>query len=176
MLCDQVEQGVVGVLRMLSFNPGRDYEVFSSASIRARRRRWLPKKKRRRWFIPARPETDSGWHFLTGSKNPLRPRPKPPNFRFSFDAKSNLFVTPAACWFLRRTATSRATSTASNIPAVTCASDSSMLQRERSARPSITFCCFSITTDPTAAKYSASILRLSVSAGAGRFSALSENF
>src|SRR5260370_7561323 len=27
MLCDQVEQGVVGVLRMLTFNPGRDYEV-----------------------------------------------------------------------------------------------------------------------------------------------------
>src|SRR6266850_2418387 len=27
MLCDQVEQGVVGVLRMLSFNPGRDYKV-----------------------------------------------------------------------------------------------------------------------------------------------------
>ena len=24
MLCDQVQQGVVGVLRMLSFNPGRD--------------------------------------------------------------------------------------------------------------------------------------------------------
>src|SRR5713101_2668771 len=27
MLCNQVEQGVVGVLRMLAFNPGRDYEV-----------------------------------------------------------------------------------------------------------------------------------------------------
>src|SRR5713101_6095109 len=27
MLCDQVEQGVVGVLRMLTFDPGRDYEV-----------------------------------------------------------------------------------------------------------------------------------------------------
>src|SRR5215831_19699021 len=27
MLCNQVEQGVVGVLRMLSFTPGRDYEV-----------------------------------------------------------------------------------------------------------------------------------------------------
>lgn len=27
MLCNQVEQGVVGTLRMLSFNPGRDYEV-----------------------------------------------------------------------------------------------------------------------------------------------------
>jgi len=27
MLCNQTEQGVVGALRMLSFNPGRDYEV-----------------------------------------------------------------------------------------------------------------------------------------------------
>src|SRR4029077_7125291 len=27
MLCDQVEQGVVGALRMLTFNPGRDYDV-----------------------------------------------------------------------------------------------------------------------------------------------------
>jgi len=27
MLCTQLEQGVVGSLRMLSFNPGRDYEV-----------------------------------------------------------------------------------------------------------------------------------------------------
>ncbi|HVH72124.1 MAG TPA: SCO family protein, partial [Candidatus Dormibacteraeota bacterium] len=27
MLCDQIQIGVVGTLRMLSFNPGRDYEV-----------------------------------------------------------------------------------------------------------------------------------------------------
>src|SRR5277367_1218283 len=27
MLCNQIEQGVVGSLKMLSFNPGRDYEV-----------------------------------------------------------------------------------------------------------------------------------------------------
>src|ERR1700726_2544744 len=27
MLCNQLEQGVVGALRMLSFTPGRDYEV-----------------------------------------------------------------------------------------------------------------------------------------------------
>ena len=27
MLCDQIQMGVVGTLRMLSFNPGRDYEV-----------------------------------------------------------------------------------------------------------------------------------------------------
>src|SRR5712664_36126 len=27
MLCNQVEQGVVGTLKMLSFNAGRDYEV-----------------------------------------------------------------------------------------------------------------------------------------------------
>jgi len=27
MLCNQVQQGVVGTLRMLSFNPGVDYQV-----------------------------------------------------------------------------------------------------------------------------------------------------
>src|SRR5258707_6925638 len=27
MLCDQIQMGVAGALRMLSFNPGRDYEV-----------------------------------------------------------------------------------------------------------------------------------------------------
>ena len=37
MLCNQVQQGVVGALKMLSFTPGRDYEVvfgeFRSARI-----------------------------------------------------------------------------------------------------------------------------------------------
>jgi len=51
MLCDQVEQGVVGALRMLSFNPGRDYEVV----FRQLRSREIPEmaaeRKRRRSSI-----------------------------------------------------------------------------------------------------------------------------
>ncbi|PYT48462.1 MAG: hypothetical protein DMG43_16960, partial [Acidobacteria bacterium] len=39
-----------------------------------------------------RPETDSGWHFLTGSQESIDAATKAANFRFSFDAKSGLFA------------------------------------------------------------------------------------
>src|SRR5260370_1332435 len=59
MLCDQVEQGVVGVLRMLSFNPGRDYEVvFVSFDSRETPEMAAEKKKKARTHF-RRPEIDS---------------------------------------------------------------------------------------------------------------------
>jgi protein SCO1/2 len=92
MLCDQVEQGVVGALRMLSFNPGRDYDVvfvsFDSREIPA----MAAEKKKKALAHFRRPETDSGWHFLTGSKESIDAATKAANFRFSFDAKNNLFA------------------------------------------------------------------------------------
>jgi len=92
MLCDQVEQGVVGVLRMLSFNPGHDYEVvFVSFDSRETPEMAAGKKKKALAHF-RRPETDSGWHFLTGSKESIEAATKAANFRFSFDAKSNLFA------------------------------------------------------------------------------------
>ena len=92
MLCDQVEQGVVGVLRMLSFNPGRDYNVvFISFDPRETPEMAADKKKKALAHF-RRPETDSGWHFLTGSKESIEAATKAANFRFTFDAKSNLFA------------------------------------------------------------------------------------
>jgi protein SCO1/2 len=92
MLCDQVEQGVVGVLRMLSFNPGRDYDVvfisFDSREIPP----MAAEKKKKALAHFRRPETDSGWHFLTGSKESIEAATKAANFRFSFDPKNNLFA------------------------------------------------------------------------------------
>lgn len=92
MLCDQIQIGVVGTLRMLSFNPGRDYEVvFISFDARESPEMAAAKKeaalKRFR-----RPETASGWHFLTGSKESIDAATRAANFRFRFDAKSNLFA------------------------------------------------------------------------------------
>jgi protein SCO1/2 len=39
-----------------------------------------------------RPETASGWHFLTGSKDSIDALTKAANFRYSFDEKANLFA------------------------------------------------------------------------------------
>jgi protein SCO1/2 len=92
MLCDQVEQGVVGVLRMLSFNPGRDYEVVFVSFDSRETPEMAAEKKKKALAHFRRPETDSGWHFLTGSKESIEAATKAANFRFSFDAKSNLFA------------------------------------------------------------------------------------
>ncbi|HVH70872.1 MAG TPA: SCO family protein, partial [Candidatus Dormibacteraeota bacterium] len=39
-----------------------------------------------------RPETVSGWHFLTGSKESIEAATRAANFRFRFDANSKLFA------------------------------------------------------------------------------------
>jgi protein SCO1/2 len=92
MLCTQLEQGVVGALRMLSFNPGRDYDVvFVSFDDRDTPQMAAAKKNTAIEHF-RRPETASGWHFLTGSKESIAAVTNAGNFHFNFDAKSNLFA------------------------------------------------------------------------------------
>jgi protein SCO1/2 len=92
MLCDQVQMGVVGALRMLSFNPGRDYEVLFVSFDSRDTPELAAEKKKTALSHFRRPETASGWHFLTGSKESIDAATKAANFRFTFDAKSNLFA------------------------------------------------------------------------------------
>jgi protein SCO1 len=92
MLCSQVQQGVVGALRMLSFNPGRDYEVVFVSFDPRESPDMAAQKKELAMTHFRRPETASGWHFLTGSKESIGALTKGANFRYSFDEKSNLFA------------------------------------------------------------------------------------
>jgi protein SCO1/2 len=92
MLCNQVEQGVVGTLRMLSFNPGRDYEVVFVSFDPRESPDMAAQKKESAMSHFRRPETALGWHFLTGSKESIDALTKSANFRYSFDEKTNLFA------------------------------------------------------------------------------------
>jgi protein SCO1/2 len=92
MLCNQTEQGVVGTLRMLSFNPGKDYEVVFVSFDPRESPDMAAQKKESAMTHFRRPETASGWHFLTGSKESIDALTKGANFRYSFDQKSNLFA------------------------------------------------------------------------------------
>lgn len=92
MLCNLVEQGVVGTLRMLSFNPGRDYEVVFVSFDSRETPAMAAEKKRSALSRFGRPETASGWHFLTGAKESIDAATRAANFRYSFDAKTNLFA------------------------------------------------------------------------------------
>jgi len=92
MLCDQIQMGVVGTLRMLSFNPGRDYEVVFVSFDSRDKPEVDARKKQQDLEHFRRPETASGWHFLTGSQESIAAATKAANFRFRFDEKSNTFA------------------------------------------------------------------------------------
>jgi protein SCO1 len=92
MLCTQLEQGVVGSLRMLSFNPGLDYDVVFVSFDERDSAQMAAAKKNTAIAHFRRPETAPGWHFLTGSKESIAAVTNAANFHFNFDAKNNLFA------------------------------------------------------------------------------------
>jgi protein SCO1 len=92
MLCNQVEQGVVGSLKMLSFNAGRDYEVVFVSFDPRETPEMAAQKKQSAISHYGRPETTAGWHFLTGSRDSIDAVAKAANFHFSFDSKSGIFA------------------------------------------------------------------------------------
>jgi protein SCO1 len=92
MLCDQVERGVVGSLRMLSFTPGRDYQVVFVSFDPRETPDMAAEKKEEAMSRFARPETASGWHFLTGTKESIDAVTKGANFRYNYDPKTSLFA------------------------------------------------------------------------------------
>ena len=92
MLCNQVEMGVVGSLKMLSFNPARDYEVLFVSFDPRETPDMAAKKKAAALSRFGRPETAAGWHFLTGKEEAVHTLATAANFRYSFDEKHNLFA------------------------------------------------------------------------------------
>jgi len=92
MLCDELEQGVVGSLRMLSFTPGRDYQVVFVSFDPRESPAMAAGKKESAMKEFHRPETADGWHFLTGSQDSIDALTKAANFRYAFDKKSGLFA------------------------------------------------------------------------------------
>ena len=92
MLCTQLEQGVVGSLRMLSFNPGRDYQVVFVSFDDRDTPQMASEKKATAIDHFRRKETAGGWHFLSGSKESIAALTSAANFHFSYDPKNNLFA------------------------------------------------------------------------------------
>jgi protein SCO1/2 len=91
MLCNQVEQAVVGTLKMISFNPGKDYEVVFISFDPSDTPDEALKKKHEALSRFARPTTEKGWHFLTGTRESIDAVTKAADFRFTYDPKTRLF-------------------------------------------------------------------------------------
>ncbi len=92
MLCSEVEHAVVGTLKMISFDPGKDYDVVFISFDTADTPDAALKKKHEALARFARPTTDVGWHFLTGTREAIDAVTKAANFSYSYDAKSHSYA------------------------------------------------------------------------------------
>jgi protein SCO1/2 len=92
MLCSQVEQAVVGTLKMISFNPGKDYDVVFISFDTSDTPDTATKKRHEALARFARPATDGGWHFLTGTRESIDAVTKAANFTYSYDQQSKAYA------------------------------------------------------------------------------------
>jgi len=91
VLCSQVEQALVGALKMNSFNPGKDYDVVFISIDPSDTPDAALHKKHQDLARYARPTTDNGWHYLTGTKESIAAVANAANFRFAYDPQTKLF-------------------------------------------------------------------------------------
>ncbi len=92
MLCNQVEESLVGALKMVSFTAGKEYEVVLVSIDSRETPDMAAEKKLRALSRYARPESSAGWHFLVGSPESVAALTRAANFRYTFDEKTNLFA------------------------------------------------------------------------------------
>lgn len=92
MLCDQIQQSVVGTLKMISFNPGTDYDVVFLSFDPTDTPETALKKKHQALARFARPTTDGGWHFLTGKREAIDAVTKAADFTYTYDPQSKAYA------------------------------------------------------------------------------------
>ena len=92
MLCTQILNGVVSALRVLSFEPGRDFEVVAF-SFDPKDTPELAAAKRESYLKRfGKPDTANGWHFLTGDEANIRALMDAVGFHYKYDPKTDQYA------------------------------------------------------------------------------------
>jgi protein SCO1/2 len=100
MLCTQILNGMVSSLRVVSFNPGEDFDVVA-VSFDAREKPPLALEKKQAMLNQyGRPDTAKGWHFLTGDLDSIKKLTEAVGFRYAFDVHTNQFAHASAIMIL----------------------------------------------------------------------------
>lgn len=101
MLCNQVLNGMVGAFRVMSFRPGKEFEVIT-VSFDSRETPTLAAAKKSTYvaYLPEEKRADaaSGWHFLTGDETNIKRLINAIGFRYHFDEETNQFAHASAIY------------------------------------------------------------------------------
>jgi protein SCO1/2 len=101
MLCNQVLNGMVGAFRVMSFRPGKEFEVIT-VSFDSRETPTLAAAKKNTYvaYLPEEKRTEAagGWHFLTGDETNIKRLTNAVGFRYHFDEATNQFAHASAVY------------------------------------------------------------------------------
>jgi protein SCO1/2 len=92
MLCGEVLQGLVGSLKVLTFDLGKDFEVVTVSFDPRETPDMAAEKKRAIMKRYGRAGSDQGWHFLTGKADQINALTKVVGFQYQFDTKTNQYA------------------------------------------------------------------------------------
>jgi len=96
MLCSELLQGLVGSMKALTFDLGKDYDVVTVSFDPRETTEMAAEKKRDIMKRYGRPNTEQGWHFLTGKADQIEALTKAVGFQFQFDPKTEQYAHAAA--------------------------------------------------------------------------------
>src|SRR5665213_223465 len=100
MLCTQILNGVVRAAKVLTFTPGKDYDVVA-ISFDAREGPADAAAKKAVYVKDyGHPETARGWHFLTGSINSIKRVTDAVGFRYVWDVHTAQFAHATAVYVI----------------------------------------------------------------------------
>ncbi len=96
MLCSELLQGLVGSMKALTFDLGKDFDVVTVSFDPRETTEMAAAKKRDIMKRYGRAYTEQGWHFLTGRADQIEALTKAVGFQFQFDPKTNQYAHAAA--------------------------------------------------------------------------------
>jgi protein SCO1/2 len=92
MLCGELLQGLVGSMKALTFELGKDFDVVTLSFDPRETTEMAAEKKRDIMKRYGRPNADKGWHFLTGQADQINALTKAVGFQYQFDPKSGQYA------------------------------------------------------------------------------------
>ena len=92
MLCTQVLNGLVTSLRPIQFDAGKEFDIVT-VSFDPKETPELASNKKAAYIKDyARPGSDKGWHFLTGSQDSISRLTSAVGFQYRYDEQSDQFA------------------------------------------------------------------------------------
>ncbi len=96
MLCNEILNGLSAALKIVSLNPGRDFEVVAVSFDPKDTPEIAAAKKQSYLRRYNRPNTSNGWHFLTGDPANIKALTEAIGFHYTYDSATDQFAHASA--------------------------------------------------------------------------------